>query len=102
MIETRQRWFGTFVLRSLGFVWSLVLGAWSFPRRVAYPIQPELVKFSHFAARAKKKEVSCSPQQEASQFWLFRTPVALCSKTHSRRLGIGQRPHTPLSLRQPP
>jgi len=32
-----------------------------------------VVRICPIGCGAKKKEVSCSPQQEASRFWLFRT-----------------------------
>src|SRR3954471_15397641 len=84
----------------------LVIAAWSLV------IQPEerLVK-SNRAARicpigpvaknhsAKKKEVSCSPQQEASRFWLFQARCYTRPKTHSRTVDIGDR--SVLALRGP-
>jgi hypothetical protein len=48
-----------------------------------------------------KKEVSCSPQQEASPFWLFRSRVAPGSKTHSRIEHIGAGCTAALSTCQP-
>src|SRR5687767_8228911 len=55
----------------------------------AVPSRAAHVTICGVCASATKKEVSCSPQQEASQVWLFRILVAHRPKTHSRSEGIG-------------
>src|SRR5436190_12512762 len=78
--------------------WCLVISR----RRPVCPMGLKPLELSRFPVCATKKEVSCSPQQEASRFWLFRTWVAPHPKTHSRYVGIGSRSSAALGGSQPP